>query len=271
MNQANTEIEKIGIIVIQSLEEESDRLTGTELEQDVLQYKPYKHKNSFVRLHNAKNKDNFISILKCIEDDMKEGEIFTLHFETHGNMDGIDLASGERITWAEFYDCIRPINIKMAGLLLVVMSMCVGAATLTHIEPNERAPYRAFIGSYRNMTEDELARGFAAFYGEYTNILDIEKGMMALKNELISEKEPNGPFWIFTCEAIFDATFDADRDPKAFAKVVDQAYQTQKMRGIDCTRQSIEEEIKNLFEEMKKYKPYFCFEDLYVQENKNKI
>lgn len=266
MNKPETEIKRTGIVVIQSLKE-TERLTGTELEQDILRYKSYVHKDSFTGFYNAENKEEFISILKSIEDEMKDGEIFTLHLETHGGEDGIFLASGECVTWNVFFDCIRPINVKMGHLLIVVMSMCKGSAILTHLNPDERAPYRAFIGSYRNMYESELANGFAAFYREYTNILDINKGMKALQNELATEKEPNGPFWLFTCEQVFDMTFDADRDPVSFAKVVDNAYMTKRGQGIECTRQSVEEDIRNLFDKTKvEKKPYFCFEDIYPKE-----
>ena len=266
MNRPETEIEKTGIIVIQSLKE-NERLTGTELEQDVLRYKSYVHKDSFARLHNAENKEEFISTLKCIEEDMKEGEIFTLHLETHGGEDGISLASEECVTWKEFFDSIRPINIKMGHLLIVVMSMCKGAAILTYLNHDERAPYRAFIGSHRDMYESELADGFAAFYREYTNMLDIDKGMKALQLELSTPDEPYGPFWIFTCEQVFDMTFDADRDPANFVKVVNNAYMLQKSKGIECTRQSVEKDIRNLFDKMKvEKKPYFCFEDIYPIE-----
>lgn len=268
MNQANTEIEKTGIIVIQSLKE-SERKTGTELEQDVLRYKSYVDEKNFVRLYNAETKEAFISILKKIEAGMNEGEIFTLHLETHGGEDGIYLASRECVSWEEFFNCIRPINIKMGHLLVVVMSMCKGAAIVTHMNPEERAPYRAFIGAYRDMYDDELARGFAAFYSEYTNPLDIVEGMNALKAELSSTKEPDGPFWVLTCEQVFDMTFDADRDPVNFAKIVNNAYMVQKSKGIECTRQSVEADIRGLFDKMKaEKKPYFCFEDIYQKENK---
>jgi hypothetical protein len=268
MNQPSTEIKKTGIIVIQSLKK-TERKTGTELEQDVLRYKSYVDENSFVQLYNAETKEAFISTLKDIEAGMNDGEIFTLHLETHGGEDGIYLASGECVPWEEFFNCIRPMNIKMGHLLVVVMSMCKGAAIIAYMDPEERAPYRAFIGAHRDMYDDELARGFAAFYGEYSNPLDIVKGMDALKAELSSTKEPDGPFWVLTCEQVFDMTFDADRDPVNFAKIVDNAYMGRKLKGIECTRQSVEAEIRELYDKTKtEKKPYFCFEDIYPKENK---
>lgn len=263
MNKPDTEIEKKGIVLIQSLNE-SDKKTGTELARDVLQFKSILHDDFFLKSYNVKNKLQFVSRLLNIESGMKDGEVFTLHLETHGSHEGIHVASGECISWSEFFALIRPINIKMGHLLLVVMSMCSGSAMLSHIEPEKRAPYRAFIGAHRIVSELELLQGFSAFYQEYTNLLDIDKSIKALHKELSSSSEPNGPFRLFGAEQVFEMTFDANRDRKHFEKTVEEIYNLQKAKGKECTLKSIEKEIRGILKsEFLTHRSFFCFADLY--------
>lgn len=78
MNNPETEITNKGIIVIQSLNDD-ERKTGDELHKDILQYKEYIQKDSFVEFYNVTTVAEFITTLENIEKNMTEGKIFTLH------------------------------------------------------------------------------------------------------------------------------------------------------------------------------------------------
>lgn len=264
MNTPDTEITHHGIILIQSLKE-SDRKTGDELHKDILQYKQYLREDSFVELYNVATVEEFIWTLENINKAMTKGKIFSLHIETHGSEDGIHLASRECMTWKQFYDNIRPINIKMGNLLMVIMSMCKGGALVSYIEPEKRAPYLAFIGAFRNLTEDEVARGFSAFYDRYSNALDISAGMEALDAEIDGINPQKKTFWCLTSESIFDSIFDPDRDPENFRKMVREQLFNHISRGeTDYTWARVENNIRNLLRETsKKHKDYYCFKDFY--------
>lgn len=263
-NNLDIDIKQRGIIVIQSLKE-TERKTGDELEKDILQYKKFHDEFSFVGFHNAYTKQDFIKTLKDIELKMKNDEIFTLHFETHGGEQGIGLASGEIITWEEFHNCLRPINEKMNNLLLVILGMCKGAAILSFFEPEKRAPFLAIVGSHRNLSEDEVARGFAAFYTEYTDLLDINKGMKALHKEIDGVENPTSPtLWCFYNKYIFDAILDPERDPIHFQQMVSKVYENEKKKNVNITEDEVEKNIRNMLLETKnKYKDFYCFNDLY--------
>ena len=71
--------------------------------------------------------------------------------------------SGEIVEWKDFYDLIRPINIALGHLLFIVMAMCSSIAMISNINIEERAPYRAFICTTREMYPDELYEGFLSF------------------------------------------------------------------------------------------------------------
>jgi hypothetical protein len=256
MNKPETEIVRKGIIVIQSLGD-YDRKTGKELYHDILQYKQYSHEDSFVKFNSVSTKDEFLSMLNTIYSNMQEGDIFTLHIETHGSNEGIHLSSGDVVTWIEFSDTIRPINIKMGHLLVVVMAMCKGTAFVMGIKPEERAPYRAFIASPKNVPEDDIARGFSAFYNEYYNVLDISAAMNALKNEI------GDTFELYTAEWVFDKVFDPDRYPAFFNSMVTNIFNEKRIADFTITIEKVREDIRDILLKTREHRDYYCFVDLY--------
>jgi hypothetical protein len=264
MNTPSTEITCKGIIVIQSLKD-SERKTGEELQKDILQYKKYLHEDSFEKFYNVTTVREFIETLENIKKAMSKGEVFTLHLETHGSESGIHLSSGECMTWKQFFDNIRPINIEMGHLLVVVMVMCKGGAIISYIEPHKRAPYRAFIGAFRDITVDEVYRGFSAFYGSYTNMLDIIEGMEALDLEIDGINPTKKTFWCFSAESIFDSIFNPDRDPEHFKKMVTEQFHNHIVNGeIHYTIEQVEYNIRNLLKDTSdKYRDYYCFNDIF--------
>ncbi len=263
MNTPDTEITHKGIIVIQSLKD-NERKTGDELQKDILQYKKYLHEDSFVEFYNVSTVKEFVNTLERIKKNMSKGVIFSLHLETHGSEDGIHLSSGECVTWKQFFDSIRPINIKMGHLLIIIMAMCKGAGLISYIDSEQRAPYKAFIGAFRDVSVDEVSRGFSAFYGSYTNVLDISEGMDALDAEIDGINAQKKTFWCFTAESIFDSTFNPDRDPKHFNKMVREQLIRHITNGdTNYTWAIVEYNIRKLFKETSdKHRDYFCFKDI---------
>src|SRR5690606_16574054 len=158
-----------------------------------------------------------------------------------------------------------PINIKMGHLLIVILSMCKGGAIISYIEPDKRAPYRACIGASRDLTEDEVARGFSAFYDRYTNMLNIAEGMEALDAEIDGINPEKKTFWCFSAESIFDLTFNPDRDPKQFRKIVREQLINHIARGeTHYTWAQVEYKIRNLLKDTSdKFKDYYCFRDVF--------
>lgn len=268
MNTKHTEITQIGIIVIQSLNKK-DRKTGEELTKDILQYKKYLHENSFVEFYNVTTSTEFTKTLRKIYKLMSKGMIFSLHFETHGSDEGIYLASGDCIKWSDFYKLTRPINIKMGHLLIIVMGMCKGGALVSSFEPEKRAPYLAFIGAFRDLTQDEIARGFNSFYNNYTSALDIEKGMKALTLEIDGENPEKKTFWCYTAERVFDEVLDPDRDPENFKKMVKKqlAERLIKFGETRHSLSSIEQELRSILESTaKKYRDNYTFKDFFEKK-----
>ena len=235
------------------------------MQNDILQYKKFFHGDFFYNFYNVTTKQEFIDTLYIIEKKMTKGEVFTLHLETHGSESGIRFSSDECITWEFFFECIRPINIKMGHNLILIMAMCKGGAIISHIEPDKRAPYKAFIGTYRIITQDEVCRGFHAFYENYSNMLDIVEGMRALDLEIDGVDPKKKTFWCQTAESIFDSTFNLDRDSDFFKEMVTKHYNNHIANGeMHITWEQVEKKIIKIFKDTSdRCRDFFCFKDIY--------
>lgn len=76
------------------------------------------------------------------------GHIPLLHISAHGDVHGIQLSDGCRISWEELKEHLRPVNRALDGRLVVCMSTCEGFAGIRMaMYPDEdELPYLALIG-----------------------------------------------------------------------------------------------------------------------------
>ncbi len=259
MNTPNTEIKRWGIIVIQSIPK-GQLQTGTQLYEDLLRYKSIMDGNIFCELINVVDKNDFEVALSQIFSKLEEGDILTIHIEAHGSDDGIALSSGEIVKWKEFYDLIRPINIAIGHLLFIVMAMCSSIAMISNINIEERAPYRAFICTTREMYPDELYEGFLSFYEKFCNLLDVFGAMTALQNE-IRDENGHSPFQLLSAESVFDETLSTTRN------IDDLCIKRLNLLGLPLTSENIGKmrvQLRGLFAELhSRYCNYYNFRDLY--------
>lgn len=259
---ATTEITKYKIVIIQSLKDD-DLKTGGMLYDRLSTTLPFKYPDTSVKFYNVKDKRELAMAFYTIFNEIENGELVTLQIETHGCEEGIELTSGELVTWKEFFGSIRPINEKMLNLLLVCMSMCYGGALITHFEPEKRAPYRAFIGVGSTIKAGVLLDGFSAFYENYHNLLDSFAAYEAMKDATIDVDTGRSPFWFMSSEDVFKKTLDPDRDPDNFKHMVNEQFVKQKVEGKDVTWEQVANEIRELLTETnKRYYENFTFRDL---------
>lgn len=259
MNTPNTEIKRWGIIVIQSIPK-GQLQTGKQLYEDLLRYKSIMDGNIFCELINVVDKNDFEVALSQILSKLEEGDILTIHIEAHGSDDGIALSSGEIVEWKDFYDLIRPINIALGHLLFIVMAMCSSIAMISNINIEERAPYRAFICTTREMYPDELYEGFLSFYEKFCNLLDVFGAMTALQNE-IRDENGHSPFQLLSAESVFDETLSTKRN------IDDICINQLNRMGEPISIENLERmrcQVRELFVDLySKYSDYYNFRDLY--------
>ena len=259
MNKPGTEIKRWGIIVIQSLNPE-DKKTGENLYNDILRYKEFSKKESFSYFYEVHSIQEFRSAINDIENSLIDGDILTLQIETHGCDKGIGLSNGEILEWKEFYDLIRPINIKIGHLLFVIMAMCKSIAMLSALNPTERAPYRVFVCTTRDVSSFEIERGFGAFYENYFNLLDITVALKALQEE-VKDESGYSPFQALTAENVFDETFSPNRN---FSDLVENQLEHLNIPKTEITNSIMSDLIRQLLIDLHdKFYDYYNFKDIY--------
>lgn len=255
------EITKQGIVIIQWLKSDDPQL-GEAL-YNTIKHKEVELENYFVEYYKVDTKREFQSILGALIDKTEEGTLFTLHIVSHGNMNGIGTAINDMVIWGELFYYTRKLNVIMGNNLLLVLSSCVGGGILSHIEPVDRAPYRAIIGNTREVMMEDVHNGFAAFYAEYNNILDFPKAIKALNEEIDFTKEikpgrKKTEFFIMSAEQSFDEVFNPDRDPAHFRTLVDKLMPPNPIIPLELRVEKAKELLRKRGEELK---PHFCFKD----------
>lgn len=259
MNTPETEITKFKIIVIEWLRE-TDRKTGLELYRDILKRKEMTSKVVQCKYYSVTSKEQFAQTLHDIHDSLMDAEILTLQIESHGCAAGIGVSDVDIVTWEEFYDLIRPINIKTCNLLFVCLSMCLGIGSLTLIDPSKRAPYLAMMATTGEMYPDDLYDAFVTFYETYNNILDISAFRKISRQ--VTKKDGSPAFVIFSAADVFDRTFDINRDPQNTKHLINELYVKKKTLDNKYTKEKAQRDVAAFYEEAKSNRDFYCFNDM---------
>jgi len=103
-----------------------------------------------------------------------------IHISAHGFRDGIQLTSGEIVTWTLLSDMLIPINKALNGLLLICLSSCEGWNGCTMAMTENEMPFMAMVGSILKPTWSDTAIGFSSFYhllSKGYNVFECVEGM----------------------------------------------------------------------------------------------
>jgi hypothetical protein len=115
------------------------------------------------------NRDAFTAALRLgLPAEMKQFEdrYPILHISAHGSTEGIQLSSGDVISWMELRQFLAPINQSLHGSLILCMSACKGysACRMAMQEGEEPHPYFVMIGNFESPTWSDTAVAYLAFY-----------------------------------------------------------------------------------------------------------
>lgn len=94
------------------------------------------------------------------------GRLPILHLSAHGSAKGIQLSSGEAVSWADLRSLLLPINASLGGGLLLCMSACEGyfACTMAMELDDVPHPFLAMIGSHGKPTWSDTAVAYQVLY-----------------------------------------------------------------------------------------------------------
>lgn len=128
---------------------------------------------------------------------MFPGKIPILHISAHGFDQGIQLSSGEILSWAELRLFLAPINAALNNALVVCLSCCEGYAgtRMAMFPEDEGYPFYALVTNSEKPLWSDTAVAYTSFYhqmakGEY--IWDAVESMKAASG--------NHTFWFQTAE-----------------------------------------------------------------------
>jgi len=158
---------KIGIAIIESLPE-NEKQTGEELFNTTLKYITFQKQFLENELYKVDNKKNFLNILlKIYEKAKRENKFYFLHFEVHGNDNGVILKNNDFVSWSEILPLLRNLNILYKNNLSVYLAVCKGNSLMKYIEPNDRSPFGLIIGSFFDVYNVDITNYFEKFYTKF--------------------------------------------------------------------------------------------------------
>ncbi len=99
-----------------------------------------------------------------------------LHLSMHGNDDGVELTSGEFISWDQLRSDLAPLLAGMGGHLLICMSSCAGAMGCRMAMNDETFPsFGALVGNTKPVNWGDAAVAYISFYHQYFKNKPIEE------------------------------------------------------------------------------------------------
>ena len=196
-----------------------------------------------------------------------------LHFEIHGNENGFGLSGGEFVPWARVRQDIINLNFQLKNHLLVSMAVCEGTWLLSIMRATRTSPFNCLVSSQAVIYEQDIERGFPAFYDALSAGDSLEEATCKLN--LVQN---NSHFDLTTTEEVFANVFEKYFsewcNPKAMdirsKKISQQLTQMKvtdrelKHKLVQLYRNTVTKEQEPMFE---KYRAAFFMHDAYP-ENK---
>ncbi len=252
--------DKIGIAIIQSLLD-NERQTGKELFDTTIKYiqysKPFLESDFF----DVSNKEDFFDVLqKIIQVAKTENKFYFLHFEAHGNDEGISMKNGEQITWPELLPKIQELNIFYKNNLSVHLAVCNGNSFLRAINPIERSPFAFIIGSFETIYNNDILTAFEVFYTNFFSDFNIVNAFEKMRK--ISEKSD---FSIISAWHIIDLVIELQNnsnDKQKMLDLIDESFINGEQREIiKSLGNKFKAEVIKIHEEFTIKRDYYLMED----------
>ena len=256
--------------IIESLRPDDYR-TGRRLYEDLEPLGIAAQPSISTQFTQVETKAEFLDLLKSIgENSKRTGHSPIIQIEVHGSDQGIQVASGECLSWFEFKDELTAINEASRLNLLVLLAACDGAHLLNIIQPTDRAPVCALIGPNRAVSPGELLSGIT-FYKTLFESNDAAIAWRAMNKAVSSEKRT---FSVFTAEFTlcyvihhylkFQCSEEAllSRENKAVSKVARDGMAEPQLAQF---RKSVRIHIRDHRARFEEIRSRFFFYDLYPE------
>lgn len=186
------------MVVIQSLFDD-DRQTGKELFDDII-FRRCEQTNKASYFYDLSNKAEFLSAIEEICAFVISDDLYPIiHFEVHGNHNGLVLKNGEEVTWEELQHYCRLINVQVNNQLIITLATCYGSWIWKMIDVSQPAPYWGYIGPREKIKAGDLMEDFGEFYDSLLTEQSWDKALERLVYNKTRDK-----YIYLHCKGIFE-------------------------------------------------------------------
>lgn len=199
---------------------------------EVIKYKKIQEPNLSSSYIKVDTKNELLVELDNLVNRIKREKLFLiLHFETHGSDDGLCLANNETLSWTELFARTRPINILLKNYLIINLGTCYGETIISKINPEERAPFRAVIGTFNQIGWKKLLNAFEIFYEHFFFCFSAEEAVDLINEQL---KDEGVKFHYIKSEYCFDRITNYQNDSDFFHRLVNEIAVEEKAKNPNC-------------------------------------
>jgi hypothetical protein len=181
MAEAERSFRASKLIIIQSLR--LDDHPWGQILYDLLKSSP--EYNLPTELRIVRRKEDFLELLDLIAEETA-ATLATpmLHFVMHGSENGVQLTSGEFVSWNELATPLRTINIATGNNLLVTMMACKGLyLEQAIIDSPERSAFWGIIGMEEDYSAFDFTSDFAVFYNEIATTSSLGNALQLIREK----------------------------------------------------------------------------------------
>jgi hypothetical protein len=174
------------VVLIESLKPTSEP-TGTNLFENTIAPTLDKH-GMFGALYQVRSRAAFFDSLKQTLQMTRDGHAPILHLEAHGDAEGLELASGEHVKWAELAPSLGEINLGCQMNLLVVAAACEGWYLGSALHPIDRSPVWGVLGPPAIAKAGNLYMAMTNFYRDLLESFNLRNALVVMnRNSEISQ------------------------------------------------------------------------------------
>jgi hypothetical protein len=129
----------------------------------------------------ASNRDTFraalaMRLVQALNMPSLQGLRPILHLSMHGNDSGVELTSGEFISWDDLHSDLAPLLNAMNGGLLICMSSCFGlAGCRMAMNTTADKPFWALVGNSHSVGWSDAAVGYITFYHQFFKSTPLDR------------------------------------------------------------------------------------------------
>lgn len=168
------------VVVVESLRK-GDVPTGTDLFETTIAPESLAQ-NIYAKLYHVSSPAELLAVLAETSRMALDGRSPIIHFEMHGDKDGLQLANDDSLKWAELAPALRKVNEETQMNLLVVASACHGWHISDILRPVDRAPAWAILGPPDSVEAGDLYAAMKRFYSRLLSTLNLREALDAMNN-----------------------------------------------------------------------------------------